>query len=237
MAGHVPGHRVAAKVPVCSAAPDYAFLIVKVSTSSACDLSSSVSPVWRSKLGMSIAASGSVHSMVSRSPLAMPASSFLVRRAGKGHFRPLRLTVLSAIAASDPVLLPARCCGRLRPRSTPVAPLRMAAQHPQAIARLTPLGEALALVEAQVKPVAPARGQPVAGRVLAEDVSAPRRPEAPVALADGWAINADDTLGAGGYTQTVLGRAPERVEVGQLMPAGTDSVAPLDAVQVGASGA
>jgi len=113
----------------------------------------------------------------------------------------------------------------------------MAAQHPQAIARLTPLGEALALVEAQVKPVAPARGQPVAGRVLAEDVSAPRRPEAPVALADGWAINADDTLGAGGYTQTVLGRAPERVEVGQLMPAGTDSVAPLDAVQVGASGA
>jgi molybdopterin biosynthesis enzyme len=95
----------------------------------------------------------------------------------------------------------------------------------------------LALIEAQVKPVAPAKGLPAAGRVLAEDVAALRRPEAPVALADGWAIAADDTLGAGSYSPTVLPRAPGRIEVGQPMPSGTDSVAPLDAVQVTATGA
>ena len=84
----------------------------------------------------------------------------------------------------------------------------MASQHPQAITRLTPLAEALALIEAQVAPISPVRGQPAAGRVLAEDVVAPRRPEAPLALADGWAISADDTLGAGGYSPATLSRVP-----------------------------
>ena len=113
----------------------------------------------------------------------------------------------------------------------------MASQHPQAITRLTPLAEALALVEAQVKPIAPVRGQPAAGRVLSEDVAAARRPETPIALADGWAISADNTLGAGGYSQTALVRPPERIEAGQPMPPGTDSVAPLESVQVTAAGA
>jgi molybdopterin biosynthesis enzyme len=113
----------------------------------------------------------------------------------------------------------------------------MASPHPQAIARLTPLGEALALIEAQVKPVPAAAGVPVAGRVLAEDVVAPRRPEAAIALADGWAIAADDTLGAGSYSPTVLPRPPIRIDVGQPMPPGADSVAPLDAVQTAAAGA
>jgi molybdopterin biosynthesis enzyme len=113
----------------------------------------------------------------------------------------------------------------------------MASPHPQTIARLTPLNEALALIEAQVTPVAAARGQPAVGRVLAEDVAAPRRPETAIALADGWAISADDTLGAGGYSPTALPRAPERVDAGQPMPSGTDSIAPLDAVQVTAAGA
>ncbi|HXD45234.1 MAG TPA: molybdopterin-binding protein [Pseudolabrys sp.] len=113
----------------------------------------------------------------------------------------------------------------------------MASHHPQAIARLTPLGEALGAVEAQVKPVAPGRGPPAAGRVLAEDVAAPRRPEAAIALADGWAISADDTLGAGGTSPTALPRAPARIDAGQPMPPGADSVAPLDAVQVTAAGA
>ena len=113
----------------------------------------------------------------------------------------------------------------------------MASPHPQTIARLTPLAEALALIEAQVKPVAPAKGAPVAGRVLAEDVRAPRWPGTAIALADGFAIAADDTLGAGGYSPTALPRPPVRVEVGQPMPPGTDSVAPLDAVEVGAAGA
>ncbi|MFN3655883.1 MAG: molybdopterin-binding protein [Pseudolabrys sp.] len=106
----------------------------------------------------------------------------------------------------------------------------------QMIARLTPLAEVLAMVDLDVKPV----GQRTidvfagAGRVLAADANAPARPSAAIALQDGWALAADDTIGAGGYTPTMLMRVPPRVEVGQAMPAGTDSVAPLDAVKVSA---
>jgi molybdopterin biosynthesis enzyme len=113
----------------------------------------------------------------------------------------------------------------------------MASPHPQAIARLTPLNEALALVEAQVKSIVPAKAPIAPGRVLAENVIAPARPAAAVALRDGWAIAADDTLGAGSYSPAVLGRAPVRIEVGQPLPETTDSVVPLEAVQVGPSAA
>jgi molybdopterin molybdotransferase len=109
----------------------------------------------------------------------------------------------------------------------------------QLIARLTPLAEVLALIDAEVKPVTP-RTLDVAsavGRTLAGDVSAPARPTSPIALADGWALSADLTLGAGGYAPAMLARVPTRVETGQTMPPDTDSVAPLDAVKTGAGGA
>jgi molybdopterin biosynthesis enzyme len=64
---------------------------------------------------------------------------------------------------------------------------------------------------------------------------APSRPSAAIALQDGWAVSADETLGAGGYSPAMLMRAPPRVDAGQAMPAGTDSVAPLDAVKVSAT--
>jgi molybdopterin biosynthesis enzyme len=104
----------------------------------------------------------------------------------------------------------------------------------QTIARLTPLAEVLAAVAADVQPVAP-RTLDVAmaaGRTLAADAMAPARPSAATALQDGWALAADDTLGAGGYAPVQLMQVPRRVEAGQLMPAGTDSVAPLDAVKL-----
>jgi molybdopterin molybdotransferase len=104
----------------------------------------------------------------------------------------------------------------------------------QTIARLTPLAEVLALIDREVKPVA-ARSvelRLVAGRVLAADVTAPMLPKAPIAILDGWALAADTTLGAGGYSPVLLAAMPQRVEAGQPMPAGTDSVAPLDAVKV-----
>lgn len=113
----------------------------------------------------------------------------------------------------------------------------MASAHPQAIARLTPLNEALTQVGAQVKAIAPAKAPVAAGRVLAEDVMAPARPTTAIALRDGWAIAADDTLGAGSYSPASLGRAPARIEVGQPLPAMTDSVVPLEAVQVAGTGA
>ena len=71
-----------------------------------------------------------------------------------------------------------------------------------------------------------------AGRTLAADALAPSRPSAATALLDGWALSADDTLGAGGYAPVLLMQTPQRVEAGQPMPVGTDSVAPLDAVKV-----
>lgn len=104
----------------------------------------------------------------------------------------------------------------------------------QTITRLTPLADVLAAVDLEVKPVTP-RSLDVAaaaGRVLAADAVAPARPSMPLALIDGWALNADDTLGAGGYAPAMLMMVPQRVEAGQPMPVGTDSVAPLDAVRV-----
>ena len=104
----------------------------------------------------------------------------------------------------------------------------------QTIARLTPLAEVLATVDSDVQPVTPRTLDvaAAAGRVLATDAVAPARPSAAMALQDGWALAADDTLGAGGYAPVPLMHSPQRVEAGQPMPAGTDSVAPFDAVQV-----
>jgi molybdopterin molybdotransferase len=103
----------------------------------------------------------------------------------------------------------------------------------QLIGRLTPLAEVLALIDAEVKPVTPRalNVAAAAGRTLAADASAPPRPLAAIALADGWALSADLTLGAGGYATAMLARMPSRVETGQAMPPDTDSVAPFDAVK------
>jgi len=104
----------------------------------------------------------------------------------------------------------------------------------QTISRLTPLADVLTLVDAEVKPVTQ-RTIDVsagAGRALAADAMAPARPASALALQDGWALSADETLGAGGYAPSPLLRAPSRIETGQALPAGTDSVAPLGAVKV-----
>jgi molybdopterin biosynthesis enzyme len=104
----------------------------------------------------------------------------------------------------------------------------------QTIARLTPIAEVLATVDSDVQPVSP-RTLDVAvaaGRILAADAVVSACPSAAMALQDGWALAADDTLGAGGYAPVPLMHSPQRVEAGQPMPAGTDSVAPLDAVKV-----
>lgn len=105
----------------------------------------------------------------------------------------------------------------------------------QLISRLTPLADVLALIAAQVRPVTPRTldVDAATGRTLAADVTAPARPSTPIALADGWALAADLTIGAGGYAPVTLARVPTRVETGQAMPPGTDSVAPFDAVNAG----
>ena len=104
----------------------------------------------------------------------------------------------------------------------------------QMIARLTPLAEVLAMVDLGVKPITPRTVDltAAAARTLAVDAVAPWRPSSALAMLDGWALSADATLGAGGYTPALLLEPPQRVEVGQPMPPDTDSVAPFDAVKV-----
>ncbi len=104
----------------------------------------------------------------------------------------------------------------------------------QAIARLTPLTEVQAMIDAHVTPVAPRTVDldAAGGRVLAADVVPARRPERALVLLDGWALASDSTLGAGGYSPALLPSLPQRVEIGQTMPLGADCVAPLDAVKI-----
>jgi molybdopterin molybdotransferase len=104
----------------------------------------------------------------------------------------------------------------------------------QTIAKLTPLADVLTIVDAEIKPVTQRTIDVTAGagRALAADAMAPARPASALALQDGWALTADETLGAGGFAPSPLLRPPSRIEVGQALPAGTDSVAPIDAVKV-----
>jgi molybdopterin biosynthesis enzyme len=104
----------------------------------------------------------------------------------------------------------------------------------QTIARLTPLSDVLSMVDMEVKPVTPRTIDLNAaqGRTLANDAMSRARPNVPIAMIDGWAIDADTTLGAGGYTPALLLQTPTRIEVGQPMPPDTDSVAPYDAIKV-----
>jgi len=103
----------------------------------------------------------------------------------------------------------------------------------QRIARLTPLGDVLACIDAQVRPVAPRRSEAAAARrrVLAEDAVAPAgRPATARALRDGFAVRSEATADAGSYAPASLATPPPRVEVGDALPAGADAVAPLDVV-------
>jgi molybdopterin biosynthesis enzyme len=103
----------------------------------------------------------------------------------------------------------------------------------QRITRLTPLADALAAIDALVRPVEPRETDTNAalGRTLAADACpAAAQPAAAIALRDGWAVSSDETGDAGSYAPAVLSRAPPRLNAGQPMPMGTDAVAPFDAV-------
>jgi molybdopterin biosynthesis enzyme len=104
----------------------------------------------------------------------------------------------------------------------------------QTIARLTPLVDVLAMADQRVKAVAPRTvdATTAEGRVLASDALVPGRPNSAIALLDGWAVNAYETLGAGGYTPALLPRPPQRIEAGQPMPPDTDSVAAFDTIRI-----
>ncbi len=105
--------------------------------------------------------------------------------------------------------------------------------EPQRIAQLTPLAEVLDSLQTAVEPVVPFETGVFAaiGLTLAADVvAAYDRPPAALVLRDGYAVRAEVTADAGGYAPAPLDPAPERVDLGEPLPAGVDAVAPLDAV-------
>jgi molybdopterin molybdotransferase len=104
--------------------------------------------------------------------------------------------------------------------------------RPQRIARLTPLADVLARLDALLAPVAPRLAELSAarGRTLAQDVVvASAIPPAARALRDGWAVPSDLTIDASGYAPAPLPFAL-RLDAGEPLPDGADAVAPLDAV-------
>jgi molybdopterin molybdotransferase len=109
----------------------------------------------------------------------------------------------------------------------------MADEHdPQQMTRLTPLTELTARINALVKPIAPGRVAITAavGRVLADDVvAAAAVPASARALRDGFAVAAEALSDASSYAPVQLAPA-QRVNAGEALPAGTDTVAPLDTV-------
>jgi molybdopterin molybdotransferase len=102
----------------------------------------------------------------------------------------------------------------------------------QRIARLTPLGTVLALIESRVAAVPPQTIRVATARrlTLADDVAASPQPAQAVALRDGFAVDAGAIGDAGPYTPVPLTLTARRIDAGDPMPDGTDAVLPLDAV-------
>jgi molybdopterin molybdotransferase len=102
----------------------------------------------------------------------------------------------------------------------------------QRIARLTPLGAILALIESRVGAVRPRKCDlaQAQGATLAEDVLFEQLPPSAIALRDGFAVDAAAVAEASPYAPAPLGAKTQRVDVGEVMPDGTDAVLPLDAV-------
>lgn len=75
------------------------------------------------------------------------------------------------------------------------------------------------------------------GAVLATDIHAPADlPASPVAYSDGWAVNAEDLVGASAYSAAILAPPPEWVEADDPMPRAADAVLPPEAITIAAPG-
>ena len=100
-------------------------------------------------------------------------------------------------------------------------------------ASLTPLDIALTAALAGVEPVAPVE-LPLAealGCIAAEMPALEALPARDMAIADGWALRAQDLVGASSYSPLPLAAAPVWVEAGAPMPDGCDCVLDADLVE------
>jgi molybdopterin molybdotransferase len=100
-------------------------------------------------------------------------------------------------------------------------------------ASLMPFDEALSALLGVLEPVAPGE-LPVAetlGAVSAEVVLPRPFPTCDIAVTDGWALCAQDLVGASSYSPSPLAGPPVWVEAGDPMPSGSDCVVDSDLVE------
>jgi molybdopterin molybdotransferase len=102
----------------------------------------------------------------------------------------------------------------------------------QRITRLTPLSAILALIDARVGAVKPQKTALGAARdfTLAEDVVSSEQPPRPIALRDGFPVDAAAVADAGPYAPVPLPPTVRRIDAGEALPSDTDAVLPFDAV-------
>ncbi|MPZ55549.1 MAG: hypothetical protein GEU91_03430 [Rhizobiales bacterium] len=172
----------------------------------------------------------------------MPDNALRARSAGSGHLRPRRLRVFSVMAyrlVGGDWTVPDRARQGIGVRLTPtgcfarngamVAHFEML----QRIARLTPLGDVLPLINTLARPVAPRQIElsSAFGLTLAEGaMAAAARPATALAIRDGWAVASGDILDASATAPAPLAQSPAWLETGDPLPPGADAVAPFDAV-------
>ncbi|HKY86263.1 MAG TPA: molybdopterin-binding protein [Pseudorhodoplanes sp.] len=104
----------------------------------------------------------------------------------------------------------------------------MVSDHPQRIARLAPLGDVLAWIDANVRPVASSDvpSSQATGKALAADIAITKPiPSHPISLRDGYALKSEWTNDASPYAPALLPQVPPVVAVGIYLPAGMDCVA------------
>lgn len=99
---------------------------------------------------------------------------------------------------------------------------------------LTPLDTALAALLKGLDPLTPVELplSEAAGCIAAGNPLLAPRPSCDVAAADGWALCANDLVGASSYSPLPLPTAPAWADAGDAMPAGCDCVLDADAVEV-----
>jgi molybdopterin molybdotransferase len=99
---------------------------------------------------------------------------------------------------------------------------------------LTPLDTALAALLRGVDPIAPVELplSDAAGCIAAGTPLLAAYPPCDIAAADGWALRANDLVGASSYSPLPLTRLPVWVDAGDAMPDGCDCVLDADTVEV-----
>jgi molybdopterin biosynthesis enzyme len=102
---------------------------------------------------------------------------------------------------------------------------------------LTPLDTALAALLRGVDPIAPVELPltEAAGCIAAGGQLLAAWPPHGLAATDGWALRANDLVGASAYSPLPLATAPVWVNTGDAMPAGCDCVLDADAVEISGS--